>query len=227
MSHTEKPKAKKVKVTTPEHPILTKAKKILGKKRKITATEKIGREEVMKAVKILKKNDKPLTPTHAEVKQDQKSVDLERSQFDERPFKFTNNAGVTKQLTAKQYKFCIIYLEERGNAVEAVIEAGYNVDYPNSSTPNRKLAAQIGYENLMKPDICEFISLKLAEYGFSDDNVELQHLFVMNQNGDMAAKMSAIDKFYKLKDRYPKQKLEVAHTFDSVEILRFAPKEKG
>ena len=56
------------------------------------------------------------------------------------------------KLTAKQEKFCIEYLVDL-NATQAAIRAGYS----------EKTAAVIGAENLIKPNIKEFIQLKQKE----------------------------------------------------------------
>ena len=56
------------------------------------------------------------------------------------------------KLTAKQKKFCHEYLKDL-NATQAAIRAGYSED----------TAAEIGYENLRKPQIKIFIDKQLEE----------------------------------------------------------------
>jgi len=132
----------------------------------------------------------------------------------EKRFTYTNQSGKEIKLTPKQYKFCIAYLENGGVGVEAAIEAGYNVNYPKSKTINRHLARSIATENLSKPVLADFITLNLEKYGFADENVELQHLHVINQHGDLQSKTRAIDMYYRLKNKFPAEKHE--HTISFV-----------
>lgn len=56
------------------------------------------------------------------------------------------------KLTAKQQKFCDLYIE-LGNATEAAIKAGYS----------KKTAAEIGMENLRKPHLKAYVDAKMQE----------------------------------------------------------------
>ena len=67
----------------------------------------------------------------------------------------------------------------------------------------------MAYQMLKLPHITSFINLKLAEYGFGDDHVEKEHLFLINQHADLKSKKAAIDMFYKLKGKYPSEKLDL------------------
>lgn len=130
-------------------------------------------------------------------------------------FKFTYN-GRDFKLTLKQKMFCIAYLEESGNGVEAVIKAGYECRFKDNKGEyipfayNRKLAAVIAYQNLKLPHISSYISSKLEEYGFTDDHVDKQHLFLINQNADLKTKMAAIKEFNALKGRLAPKKLDLS-----------------
>lgn len=110
--------------------------------------------------------------------------------------------GKTYRMTQKEKAFCEHYLEFYGNGVEAVYEAGYKAR-------DRKVAAQIAYDNLRKPNLMAYIDSLLVDYGFNDENVEKQHLFVMNQLADLPAKNKAIEMFYKLKGKFAPEKHEV------------------
>ena len=54
--------------------------------------------------------------------------------------------SLSDNLTLKQEKFCLYYIDS-GNATEAAIKAGYS----------ENCASEIGYENLRKPQISEYI----------------------------------------------------------------------
>lgn len=111
------------------------------------------------------------------------------------------------KLSLKQKLFSDYYLEESGNATEAVIKAGYNVSKKNGE-PDRNLAKSIASENLTKPDIQEYIRQRLDELGFNDNNVLLQHLRLINQNDDLGVKARAIDLYYKKTGAYSPTKME-------------------
>ena len=139
-------------------------------------------------------------------------------------FKFTGDDGVEYSLTKRQKLFVDHYLINNTNGVDAIIAAGYDVSYkdkkgkPNGGF-NRKLAAVLSYENLTKPHICAYITIKLDQYGFNDKNVEKQHLFLVNQNADLANKRGALDMYYKLKGKYAPIETETKTTikFESLD----------
>ena len=116
-------------------------------------------------------------------------------------FKFKALDGNDYTLTFKEKLFCEKYLEFKGNGVDAIYEAGYK-------PKNARVAASMASEYLTKPNICAYITSKLEEYGFNDDNVTKQHLYLVNQFGDLKAKKGAIDMFYKLKGQYAATKLK-------------------
>lgn len=106
-------------------------------------------------------------------------------------------------LTAKEKKFVEIYLEMGATGVEAVIEAGYDV-YDKKGNINRRMASVISSQNLLRLSINAYIDKLMPEYGFEDNNVEKQHLFLLNQKGDLSAKKTAIDMYYRLRGKYEK-----------------------
>lgn len=112
---------------------------------------------------------------------------------------YTGLDGKVYKLTTQQQKFCEAYLEHYGNGVEAVYAAGYKAK-------NAMIAAGIAYSNLRLPHLIAYINSKLEEYGYNDDNVAKQHLYVINQMADLRAKNQALDMFYKLKGAYAPDK---------------------
>ena len=123
---------------------------------------------------------------------------MARSKF----YKFKGLDGKKYTLTLKQKLFVENYLEFKGNGVEAIYESGYD-------PKNARVAASMAYENLIKPDISAYVDLKLEEYGFTDDNVKKQHLFLLNQFGDLQSKRSAVDMFYKLRGDYAVKRVQI------------------
>jgi len=143
----------------------------------------------------------------------------EEKKFDTGLFKFKGDDGKQYSINLRQKLFVEYYLEFKGNGVDAVIEAGYNCNYPRSGTPNRRLAASLASENLTKPNIIAYINIKLDEYGFNDDNVRKQHLFLLNQDADLTAKKGAIDMFYKVRGEYAAEKVDVRHLLDEFDDI--------
>ena len=132
---------------------------------------------------------------------------------------YTATDGKKYRLTDKEKKFCESYLEFKGNGVDAIFEAGYN-------PKNRLIAAAMAYENLRKPHIFNYINLKLEEYGFGDENVEKQHLFLLNQQADFNSKGKAIDMFYKLKGKYAKKEIGIEHKWSLGALADMAEEEE-
>lgn len=107
--------------------------------------------------------------------------------------------GHTYKMTVKEKLFCEAYLEFYGDGVKAIYEAGYDVK-------NSLVASAMASDKLRKPNIMAYVNSKLDEYGYNDDNVKKQHLFVINQMADLRAKNTALDMFYKLTGKYAPEK---------------------
>ncbi len=125
-----------------------------------------------------------------------------------RMFKFT---GLDKQqysLTFQQKLFAEYFLNFDGNGTDAIIEAGYNCNYPNSSTPNRQLAAVMASQNLIKVNISKYIELMFEDVGLNDAIVDKHLLFNVTQFSDLSAKNKAIDMYNKRKGRYAAEKVD-------------------
>jgi len=125
-------------------------------------------------------------------------------------FSFIGKDGKTYTLQPKQKLFADFYLDFGGDRIEAIIEAGYDVNYKNNKgedtgVPNRKLCSVMAYEFLTYPHISSYINARMAEMGFNKENVEEQHLFLLNQHADLKTKAKAVDMYYKVKGRYPKE----------------------
>lgn len=118
-----------------------------------------------------------------------------------RYFKFTGKDGIEYTLTKYQKLFVEEYLSNNTNGTNAAISAGYKIKKKNG-VPSRTVASAIAAENLSKPSIYAYKTIKLKESGFNDKNVGKQHLFLVNQNSDLMNKRAAIDMYYKLTGAY-------------------------
>lgn len=99
------------------------------------------------------------------------------------------------ELRPKQKEFVKEYLSNGGNATQAVIDAGYDVN-------NRDTARSIGTENLSKP----LIKKALAEM-IPDDLLMAKHIALLNkvdEKGeiDVQAVKAGVDMAYKVKGTY-------------------------
>lgn len=110
---------------------------------------------------------------------------------------------VGEKLTPRQLKFCEYYtMADKnffGNGVECYLEI-YNI---NQSKPNwYKTACAAASRLLSNVKVCEHISSLLETGGFNDQNVEKQHLFLINQFSDLKTKKASLDSYYKLKGKF-------------------------
>lgn len=106
------------------------------------------------------------------------------------------------KLTPKQEEFCELFAcgskDFYGNGVQCYIE----VYEPDTSKPNwYKTACQSAYQILSNIEVCKRINELLDAEGFNDENVDRQHLFLINQFSDYKTKMSAIKEYNELKQR--------------------------
>ena len=108
---------------------------------------------------------------------------------------FTGLDGIEHKLSLQEKLFCGAYLEMHGNGTDAIYEAGYEV-------ANRKVAASMAYNMLQKPHIVSYVNFLLDEYGYNDDSVDKEHLFLIKQYGDLNAKARGIDMYRKMKGQY-------------------------
>mgnify|MGYP001563210078 FL=1 len=120
--------------------------------------------------------------------------------------------GKTYRMTVKEKAFADGYLEFKGDGVSAVFNAGYKAR-------NSLVASSIAYENLRKPHIIAYVNSKLEEYGFNDDAVFKQHLFLLQQHSDLKAKAKAIEMFYKLKGLNAPDK-SVVGVFSMADVIK-------
>ena len=128
---------------------------------------------------------------------------------------------VSTGLNPKQKAFCELYVtgdkEFFGNGVECYIEV-YEIDKTKKGWYNN--ACSSASRLLSNAKIIEYINTLLEEAGFNDQNVEKQHLFLINQHADLKTKKGAIDSYYKLKGKFaPEQPLLPQNTTINFNIL--------
>lgn len=115
---------------------------------------------------------------------------------------FKGKNGKTYKLTAREREFCKHFLNLYGDRVQALVDAGYNIYYKDkkgnpTENINYSAAKTLAYQMLSREHIVAYIEQLLEEYGYTEDKVEKQHLFVINQFSDIPSKVRAIELFYK------------------------------
>lgn len=125
-------------------------------------------------------------------------------------------------LNQRQEKFCQLYVEPDtelfGNGTRSYLEA-YGKEYKakNNKEMSYKVAMVLAYDLLRNTKIIKRINELLETGGFTEENVDKQHLFLINQHADLKTKLGAIKEFNELKKRIDK-KLEIDLNVSGVEI---------
>lgn len=109
-------------------------------------------------------------------------------------------------LNQQQELFCQYYVnadrELFGNGTRAYIEA-YDVDLTKKGA--YMVAAANASRLLKNAKVIARVNELLETGGFNDENVDKQHLFLINQHADLKTKMSAIKEYNELKQRITKK----------------------
>lgn len=114
--------------------------------------------------------------------------------------KITDETGILEEA------FCIAFTtndsEVFGNGVQSYL-ATYGLVYFNKHKRQMdyKVAGVLAHKLLKKVKIINRINELLETGGFNEQNVDKQHLFLLNQSADMPTKMKAIQEFNKLRKR--------------------------
>lgn len=106
-----------------------------------------------------------------------------------------------KTLSDVHKRFCALYASDReffGNGVRAYAEA-YKIDL---NTKGRYKAVKSAASRLLtNADLLAYINKLLEDIALNDAHVDKQLAFLITQNADFGAKMSAIREFNALKQR--------------------------
>ena len=107
-----------------------------------------------------------------------------------------------KPLNKQQMAFCEVFAKKpdiMGSATEAY-KLVYGVSHEIAKTAGNRL--------LKDPRVVAQINAFLSEEGFNDENVDKQHLFIINQHKDLNVKMKGIEHYNRLKKRI-ENKMEI------------------
>jgi len=109
------------------------------------------------------------------------------------------------KLNPRQQKFCELYATEQeffGNGVQSYAEA-YNVDLKRKKGYNT--ARTNAHKLLTNTYILAYINKLLEDIALNEAHADKQLAFLMTQNADFSAKISAIKEFNALRQRITKK----------------------
>jgi hypothetical protein len=115
-------------------------------------------------------------------------------------------------LNQKQEQFCQLYVGQKselfGNGTQCYLEV-YGWYDENDAQKTRRITYQTAMVNasrlLSNAKIIARINELLETGGFNDENVDKQHLFLINQFADLKTKIAAIREYNELKSRIQKK----------------------
>lgn len=134
-------------------------------------------------------------------------------------FTFTGLDDKEYTLTEKQKLFCEAYIDPFASGADAVIAAGYDVYKGKKKIEDRNMARVIASENLLKLNICAYLSVLLEDADLTDEGVDRQMYYIISQFKDLNAKNRAISEYNKIRGRHAPEKHE--HKIESVEIIDY------
>ncbi len=105
------------------------------------------------------------------------------------------------KLTTRQQRFCELYATDREffwNWVQVYLEV-YDID--TSKSWRYKTACVNASRLLSNAKVCKRINELMISWWFTDENVDKQHSFLINQFADLWVKMRAVSEYNKLKNR--------------------------
>ena len=129
----------------------------------------------------------------------------------------------------RQEKFCDLFVnsdrEMFGNGVQCYLEV-YDID---RSKPNwYKTACSAASRLLGNVKVIAKIKELLETGGFNDENVQKQHLFLIDQYTDLGVKQRAISDYYKLKGNYAPEKTDLTSLGEQIQGLTiYVPRKDG
>ena len=112
------------------------------------------------------------------------------------------NKEEKKDLTLKQEEFCKWYVSEEffGNGTQSYLEV-YGLEDEGGHKISYETAKAAASRMLTFVNVIARINGLLEEGGFNEQNVDKQHLFLINQHADLKTKMAAIKEFNRLRER--------------------------
>jgi hypothetical protein len=125
------------------------------------------------------------------------------------PFSYKTKSGLA--LTAKQYDFVKAMVATRGNKLQSIVDS-YDIDQTKKGW--KFVAYDMASNNLKKPAISEALNELFSDMGLTDDTVDKELQYVIEQKAELSPKVSAITEYNKIKGRHAD--ISVKHKFAKV-----------
>jgi len=128
-----------------------------------------------------------------------------------------------KGLNLQQEQFCQLYVNSErelfGNGTQCYLQV-YGAEYllKNKKPMSYQVAMASASRMLSNVKIISRINELLETGGFTDENVDKQHLFLINQHADLKTKLGAIKEYNELKQRIQK-KLDITSGGDKIVFM--------
>ncbi len=114
-------------------------------------------------------------------------------------------------LNQNQEKFCQLYAGQEqsdkeffGNGAQCYLEIYGSTDEDTGKSISYMTAVANASRLLTNAKVIVRVNELLEEGGFTDENIDKQHLFLINQHGDLKTKMQAIKEYNALRSRVTK-----------------------
>jgi len=132
-------------------------------------------------------------------------------------------------LNLQQEEFCKLYTNSEsidremfGNGVQCYLEAYGDEYFESNKKPMSYLCAMAMSSRLLtNVKVINRINELLEEGGFNDQNVDRQHLFLINQHADLKTKMAAIKEYNAVKKRVEPNKQTLVVTISGESAKRY------
>ena len=108
--------------------------------------------------------------------------------------------------------FSEAYIESRGNGVASARAAGYKGTYG--------VLNSVSMDNLQKPSILAYIQFLLKDSGLSDEGVDKELLWAIQQNASLSAKVQAIREYNNVKGRHAPEEHIITNKLTDEQIRR-------
>lgn len=126
-----------------------------------------------------------------------KEIKTKKTKVLDNPLRHRTASGVL--LTEKETRFVRLYVESNGERIPSAIEA-YDIDRTKKGF--HITATSVAYENLAKPHIQEAVKELLKVEKLTDESVDNELAYIINQRGELNPKAKAIEIYNKIAKRY-------------------------
>jgi len=133
---------------------------------------------------------------------------------EDNPLRYKTKSG--KLLSEQETLFVELMVSNRGRRIEAIQEA-YDLD---TSKPGWKnTASTMASQNLLKPTINEALKETFSLHKMTDESVDRELQYVIDQDDELSPKVRAINEYNKITGRHAEEKRRIIFENLSTEEL--------